>query len=898
MKRCALWFIAVWARVLLRLRYRIEYRGLKEIKAQLKNSQKGCLFLSNHPANFVDPVAVMLPIALPYNVRPLVTEYMFFNPFFHQAMRCIRALPVPNFASGFNPLKLNRLDKTLRAVADGVKAGERFLIYPSGTTKLSGREIIGGAFAVHDLISSYPDVQIVLVRVSGLWGSRFSRAHTDGQTVCLPEVFRQSIKDLLAAALFFLPKRKVTIEYEMAPADFPRTGTKQVVNRYLEAWFNKPFEKTATKGESCIDVPYSFWRKPKKIETKGVEEPLRGIRIPKEVQDDILEKIAEIASISSDTISVSSHLIADLNLDSLNIAELITFLETTYDVKQIDPESLTTVATVLLAATHQIQIQVAKEIEWNMDSWNEPRNPERIFLGESKNLLAAFFDVSWRHLFETIVSDTTSGPMSYYAIRSRVMLMAHAIEKLPGKHIGILLPSSVGAQILILACQMADKVPVMLNWTVGGKHLEAVVSLSQLQAVLTSWGFLDRLDNVDLRPIQEILVVLEEMKATFSWFKMATCPIKALLPGRILRKCALGGAARYLQGDDEAVILFTSGTENMPKGVPLSHRNLLSNMRATLQLIDLYSTDRLLGSLPPFHSFGFALTGLLPLLAGIRVFYTPNPTDSGLQARVIRKWGITIICSAPSFLLNVLRQGRKDVYNQVRLVVAGAEKPTNELYELAPVAAPNSTIWVGYGITECSPVLTVNTIGDPAHGAGKAIPGVRLRIVDVDDFSRTLSANQSGMILAAGPNVFEGYLQKDVHSPFYEKDDVRWYVTGDLGYLSEDGYLTITGRLKRFVKIGGEMVSLGAIEAALGSIKLFVEDEGPQFAVCSKGESEGRPRLVLFATKSLPVTQINSILRQQGFSNLVRIDHVVTVETIPLSGTGKVAYRELEATII
>jgi long-chain-fatty-acid--[acyl-carrier-protein] ligase len=444
---------------------------------------------------------------------------------------------------------------------------------------------------------------------------------------------------------------------------------------------------------------------------------------------------------------------------------------------------------------------------------------------------------------------------------------------------------------------MANKVPVMLNWTVGGKHLEAVVSLSQLKAVLTSWSFLDRLDNVDLRPIQEILVVLEEMKATFSWIQMLTCPLKALLPGRILRKCLLGGAARSLQGDDEAVILFTSGTENMPKGVPLTHRNLLSNMKATLQLIDLYSTDRLLGALPPFHSFGFALTGLLPILAGIRVLYTPNPTDSGLQARMIRRWGITIVCSAPSFLLNILRQGRKDVFDHVRLVVAGAEKPTNELYELAPAAAPNSTIWIGYGITECSPVLSVNTIGDSAHGAGKAIPGVRLRVVDVDDYSRTLSAHQSGMILASGPNVFGGYLQKDVQSPFYEREDVRWYVTGDLGFLSEDGYLTITGRLKRFVKIGGEMVSLGAIEAALGSIQLFAEGEGPQFAVCSKGESEGRPRLVLFATKNLPVTQINSILRQQGFSNLIRIDHVVTVETIPLSGTGKVAYRQLESTI-
>jgi long-chain-fatty-acid--[acyl-carrier-protein] ligase len=898
MKRLVLRLALIIIRMVFWLRYRLHYRGLDEVKAALRKNTKGTLFLPNHPAIVIDPVVACLPIIAPYDVRPLVTEYMFFNPLFHWIMRWVNALPVPNFSTGVNPLKIARLDKTLKSVEIGLEHGESFLIYPAGMTKQTGREIIGGAFAVHQLISKYPDTKVVLVRMTGLWGSRFSRAYTKGDQIGLVDVFKRSFIDLLKGLIFFLPRRDIMIQYEMAPADFPREASKAVLNRYLEQWYNKPYESSDDKGEPLTFIPYSFWRRETpKIEKKG-EVSLAGVTIPEEMAQEIIEKISELAHVTPDSVTPGKHLVADLSLDSLNIAELITFLETKYDVKQIDPESLATVANVLLAATGGMQVNVVEEPIWDTEGWNTPRKPERIFLGEGRNVLDVFFDVSSRYLFDTIASDTNSGPATYHTIRSRVLLLSHEIAKLPGRRIGILLPSSLGAQILVLSCLMAGKTPVMINWSIGGRHLESVLELSKLEVVLTSWSFLDRLENVDLSPIQNNLVILEELKATFSWWKMATSPIKALLPGRWIKRLSLKAAWSRLDPDSEAVILFTSGTENMPKGVPLTHKNILSNFRAILMTVDIYTSDRFISALPPFHSFGFSLLGLLPLVVGVRVHYSPNPTDSGLQARELRRWGITILPSAPSFLVNILRQGKKEPFEQLRLVVTGAEPPPAELFELTSIAAPNASIWEGYGITECSPIICINSSGERLNGVGKPIPGVRLRIVSPEDYSVVLPACHSGMILAAGPNVFHGYLQKNVVSPFYQDEGVNWYVTGDIGFLSEQGNLTITGRQKRFIKIGGEMISLGAIEYALSAEQSPAEGEGPQMALCAKGESEGRPRLILFTTKKSSATEVNSLLRQKGFSNLIRIDRVVTLDTIPLSGTGKIAYRELETTIV
>jgi len=901
-KRWFIWAVQSLIRALFRLRYRITYKGLDGVHKALEGATQGTLFLPNHPAVTIDPLISTFPIYTKYQVRPLVTEYMFYSPVFHWAFKLIGALSVPNFSVGVNPLKFSRLEKTLKTVEEGLEVGESFLIAPAGMTKASSREVLGGTFAVHQLLSKKPQSNVVLIRMTGLWGSRFSRAYTKGKQVNSAQAWKQSFWDLLKAGFFFLPRREVTVEFEMAPEGLPRGGTKQEVNRFLEKWYNRPFDETLAegelpKGEPLTFVPYSHFGSQEPVIEKEEEDILEGKEISQTVKNEIIDEIAEIANIPKASITAQKYLVADLSLDSLNIAELITFLETRYDIKQIDPQGLVTVAHTFLAATGQLKEAAVEEIDWDTSSWEKQRGSERVSLDNGRTVPELFFDRCDKRLFSIAAADPIAGPVSYHRLKSRVMMLSHEIAKLPGRRIGILLPASVASTVLILACQLAGKAPVMINWTVGGGHLESVLYLSEIDVALTSWAFLDRLENVDLKPIQDILVILEEFKSTFSWWKMVTSPIKALVPSWILRKLGWLGEISKVRPDSEAVVLFTSGTESMPKGVPLTHANLLSNMKAALMTVCFYASDRLLSALPPFHSFGFAVTGLLPILSGVRVVFYPNPTDSGAQARTIKKWGVTIICSAPSFLTNILRQATKEPFSGVRLIVSGAEKAPVKLFEIASVSAPQAEIWEGYGITECSPVLTVNTTNDPEMGVGLPLPGVHLRIVHPEEYSKPLPQGKSGMILASGPNVFAGYLQADVKSPFYEEDTVRWYVTGDIGYLNEVGALIITGRLKRFVKIGGEMISLGAIETALLEEGMCGQGEGPQIAVCAKGEAEGRVRMTLFSTIELEVAQVNALLRKKGFSNLVRIDRVVPLEEIPVSGTGKVAYRQLETTI-
>jgi acyl carrier protein len=433
------------------LRYRVTYVGLPQMKQMLRDNQNGILFLPNHPTVLTDPMLVCFQTLVPYSARPLVTEYMYYHPFIYWIMRYIDALPVPDFGKGTNPLKLSRLEQTLKNVEDGLDRGEAFLIYPAGMTKQGSREIVGGTYAVHQLLVKYPKTKVVLVRITGLWGSRFSRAYTKGQQVNLFEQLLHSIKDVFKAFILFMPRREVTVEFEMAPKEMPINSSKNALNRYLEQWYNKPFENLFLRGEPLVYVPYSPWRKEMPRVDMMKEEGLGGKIIPKDIEEGVLEKIAELASISVEQVLPSKHLVADLNLDSLHLAELITFLETHFDIDRIEPQYISTVAQVLLCATHQLEVPEAKEPEWDTTAWEKPRIPGRLLLGEGKTIPDVFFDVCDRNLFDIAACDALKGPSTHYSMKTSVLLLYKELKKLPGKHIGIMLPASLGTNLLVLA---------------------------------------------------------------------------------------------------------------------------------------------------------------------------------------------------------------------------------------------------------------------------------------------------------------------------------------------------------------------------------------------------------------------------------------------------------------
>ncbi|MGR3951863.1 MAG: AMP-binding protein [Chlamydia sp.] len=925
-------------RIVFSLRYRVRYIGLKEVCTAIKkekSASKGILFLPNHPAVFTDPLLIATPLLAPFQIRPLITEYMYYNPFFYPVMKWIGSIPVPNFSVGVNPLKIDRLEKSIQKVERGLEKGENFLLYPAGTTKEGPREIVGGAFAAHDLVSKYPDTTIVLVRTTGLWGSRFSRAHSHGKQVEMGLVLKHAFQMLCKSLFFFLPRRSVTIEFSLAEVKkeslsssqkrpfLPIGNGRKEFNRALEKWYNEPFEtdEEEKKGEPLVLIPESCWSSSSSPTlTDSIGEKEIEQTIPRDIQASVIEKIAQIAGKPVDAIHLHENLIADVGLDSLNIAELISFIEVHYSCSGANPQELTTVSKACQYASGLLSFEGNNfDPKIDISAWEKSIQKRRLSIPEAENIIDCFCVSASLHGNRAIIADATAGILSYSKVKRAIFLLSREISKYEGENIGILLPASAMANILIIATQLAGKVPVMINWTVGGSHLEAVVEHAKLKTVLTSWSFLDRLENVDLRPIKEQIVVLEEERATFAWSNYFLLIFYGMMPWRWAKNCtSFFPHWGKITSDSTAVILFTSGTENMPKGVPLTHKNILTNLRSALHLIELYSTDRLLSMLPAFHSFGCAITGVMPLLAGLKAYYSPNPLDGPRLAASIRYWGISILCSPPTFLKNMLRYGSiEDPFTTVRMVVYGAEKPTKDLYSLAKIATPTAQLVEGYGITECSPILTANTVGIE-RGVGVPLDTVRLKIVDIEDYAKELSKGESGMILASGPNIFNGYLQQGISSPFVEQENIRWYITGDLGFLDTEGALHITGRLKRFIKIGGEMVSLGAVEE---SLERAFEDQIPEwsraravrlkeggknissklqnisvssFAILPQGENEGKPRLILFSLFPITPVEANMALRAQGFSNLVKIDSIHVVDEFPLMGTGKIAYRVLE----
>jgi acyl-CoA synthetase (AMP-forming)/AMP-acid ligase II/1-acyl-sn-glycerol-3-phosphate acyltransferase/acyl carrier protein len=870
---------------------------LENLNPKTLNKPAGILFLPNHPTAFIDPVVVTLGLMDKFPVRPMVIEYMYYNPLFNIFLRLVNAVPVPDFTDGNNSLKRKKNDKMMQSLVADLKNGDNFLIYPAGSLKQTALEEIGANSAVHKLVQDVPEANVVLVRIKGLWGSSFSRAFT-GKTPSIAHVIWNGIKTVFKNFIFFTPKRSIVVEFVPAPADFPYKASRLEFNRYLERWYNQPDGLSDQKaGDSLVLVSYSAFKnevlelyKPKAVK----EEKIKLDLIPQKVKEKVVAEIARIGCIDAGKITPELDLATDLGLDSLDVAELHAFLHHQFEVSGVPAYELTTVGKTFAIAAKQITFKENGEEPFtvNLKKWFEAGPKTRCQLAEGETIPEVFLNSCQRMGSKAACGDLRSGVLTYSQLKMRALLLADYIRTLPGDYIGILLPSSVPAYVCVLACQLAGKIPLMVNWTIGPRHLESVVKLSNVQAVLTSWAFVDRLDNVDFNGIDERMVMLEDVRASFGLFKK----LKSLYWSKRSTKAILNHYPQKTK-EDTAVLLFTSGTESMPKGVPLSHRNLISNQTDALSLVEITSDDIMYGFLPPFHSFGLSYGGLLGLLAGIRICFSPDPTNGKQLIENIEKWGVTAFCSAPTFVKNMLKSAKKEQLAKIRLCLTGAEKTPPELISMMESFGKKGCLFEGYGITECGPVLTLNVPGEPIVGVGKPFPSVQIRVVDQETYA-PIPLGEQGMIIAKGPNIFSGYLN-GLKSPFIELEGSQWYITGDLGFLDQENHLTISGRKKRFIKIGGEMISLAAIENVVFDLahnKNWLSDtEGPAVAVSAKEEAGEKTKIYLFTKFHTTAEEVNHLLKLSGFSNLVRISSVIELNEIPIMGTGKINYRLLEA---
>ncbi len=896
------WIITSLSRFLFWFRYRIKVKGIENLNSKTLKNKGGILFLANHCSIVIDPSIVVATIYRKYPVRPIIVEYMYRLPIVRFIMDKLRALPVPDFDLNSNSLKKKKMEKVHQAMVEELRNGENFLIYPAGRTKHTSREIIGGASAVHRLISELPEVNVVLIRTTGLFGSMFSRAYPNHP----PTVFgtlTDGLKIILKNLIFFTPRRTVTVEFTPAPANFPWKANRQDMNRWLEDWFNKPDglspDQGPQGGDSIVKVPYQFWSNqlPDFQTRSNAETEIYDLKeVPETIRQKVLEKVSEISEVPIEQITPEMSLAADLGMDSMDTAEIVAYLHDEYNISNVPVIQLTSVGKLMAIASGLIICKEDKEEEEKINRrWFEQLPHKRVYGEQGETLPEAFLNIAARLGDQVAVADDRSGVLTYKQYKLRILVIADYIKSLPGEYIGIMLPASVISNALVLATQMAGKVPVMINWTVGPRHLDSVVQLTGVKTVFTSWSFTDRLENVDLTPIEDRLVMLEDIRSNFGiGAKLRAFLLSMKKPKEILKRLA----KRPATGESKAVILFTSGTESMPKGVPLTHNNLLSNIRSYYTAVDLYQDDIFFGILPPFHSFGFAASGFLGLLAGIRTAYYPNPTEGKRLADSVEKWGITLMCGAPTFIKGMLKVATADQLRTLRIIVTGAEKAPPDLFALVDKIAKNATVLEGYGITECSPVLTITRMNEEHVGVGKVMDHVQIRIIHPESHG-PLADGERGLIVAHGPNIFHGYLNPGLDSPFITMEGKSWYKTGDLGYFDEHHNLILSGRMKRFIKVGPEMVSLASIEDALLQIAHKkgwpLAQEGPSLAVCAKEQEGERPKISLFTMFNVSVDEINKNLKEAGFSNLVRVSSVLRLEMIPIMGTGKINYRALES---
>ncbi|MBX7067321.1 MAG: AMP-binding protein [Parachlamydiales bacterium] len=885
-------FIAFLCKAFLSLRYRIEVKGLDTLDRLKPN--EGILFLPNHPAN-VDPFINFVYFWPKYRMRPMVIDYIFDTTFLKPFHKIIGSIPIPNLENAVNEYKQKLAEKAFRQVADGLKKGDNFMVYPAGRLKNSGKELLGGASGAHELLKECPNVNVVLVRMTGLWGSSTSRAII-GRTPPLMDNFWLAFRTLLKNCIFFTPRRKVTVEIAANPEDMPRDHESRIqLNRYLEGWYNRYLDDKGTvrETEPAKLVSYSWWRQdvPKVFRQERKQNNNSGIHVSEETKRKIYNEIRKILEKPELEIKPEMNLAFDLGMDSLNIAEFITYVTKYFDVAELHPEDLETVGTVLEIAEGGNQAQISKEPPPDY-TWASEKNRPSPTLPLGNTIPEAFLNSCLRMNGYAACGDDNTGVIGYKRIKKAVLVLAQYFKTWEEDRIAIMLPASIGAYIAILAVQFAGKTPVMINWTLGSRYIEGMMELSGAKRIVTSWKFLDRLANVQFGKCLDKLVLLEEVR------KKLTLPMK--LRGVFLTKLSIPSVLKSMRLDqinenDPCVILFTSGTEAVPKGVPLSHKNIISNQRSAMQCIDTNANDVLYGILPPFHSFGFSVAGLFPLLGGIRVAFYPDPTDGFALAEGVQRWKITMFCAAPSFLKGLFHAAKGDELKTIRYFVSGAEKTPEELYKRVEQMG-HAKLLEGYGITECSPILSLNRPNMVISGVGRLAPDIEMITIHPETL-KLLPHGADGEICVRGPNVFSGYLGNP-RSPFIEFNGKKWYRTGDLGHLDENECLVLSGRLKRFTKLGGEMISLGAIEDVLA--KHFIQEGKispniPSLAVIADEREEGKSKLLLFIIIDVEKDEVNQILLNAGFSNLVKISGVKKVDDIPLMGAGKTDYRSLQA---
>ena len=494
--------------------------------------------------------------------------------------------------------------------------------------------------------------------------------------------------------------------------------------------------------------------------------------------------------------------------------------------------------------------------------------------------------------FDTVVIDgMDNSEMSRGTLLAAAIVLArHVSACCSSKRIAVVLPPGRGAVIANLAVMLADKVPVNLNFTAGRASQEAAIRIADLKDAITAGAVIKRFSEFPLPPnvilLDELLPPLKKTIALWRALVLLT-PWWVLAP--VLRIPKRGDRA-------EAAVLFTSGSAGEPKGVVLTHRNLLGNVSQFGEMLNFKRSDALLASLPFFHSFGCTVTLWYPLIEGIRMVTYPNPLDAEKNAELIHRHKITLLLATPTFLRGYLRKATAEQLASLELVVTGAEKLPRDVATSFQEKF-NKPVMEGYGLTETAPVASVN-LPEPAKSkpddhvqpsaragsAGKLAPGMAAQIRDPES-GQLLSLHETGMLWLKGPNIFEGYLNDPKRTADVLIDG--WFKTGDLGRFDEDGFLYIEGRVSRFSKIGGEMVPHETLEVKIRDALGGGMEQERTLCIVGVPDSAKGEAIILLATHDIDLQALRSKLLAGGMSALWIPKVIKRVPAIPVLASGK-----------